>query len=152
MWQQALKTMVIQSYSWTRYLSAWLGRKKPFCRWFRGFNSWRPIELLISYLYSSYMKHVNVKTHNLDVGFQKSLQFMNFLCMTLNFGVLCSIVQKIWRLVFFWSSGKFHLLRLINPDSVLQATYRRRKNAGKSHSQHRKFLNKCPDKILMSGS
>ena len=56
---------------------------------------------LLLYLYFSHVKHGNVKTHNLDVGFQKSLQFMNFLCMTLNFGVLCSIVQKIWRVVFF---------------------------------------------------
>lgn len=144
--------MVIHSYSWTTYLSAWLERKKPYCRGFRDFNSWWPIELLMPYLYFSHVKLANVKTHNLDAGFQKSLQFMNFLCMTLNFGVLRSIVQKIWRMAFFWRSNKLHLLHLINPDNVLQGKYRRKKNAGKCHSPHTKFLNKCPDKVLICDS
>lgn len=63
--------------------------------------------------------------------------------------VLC---KKIWRLVFFWRSSKFHQLYLINPESALQGTYRRRNNAGKCHSPHIKFLNKCPDKVLISDS
>jgi len=59
-----------------------------------GFNSWWPTELLISHLYFSHMKHANVKTHNLDAGFQKSLQFMNFLCMTLKFRSLVQYCAK----------------------------------------------------------
>lgn len=144
--------MVVHDYSWTRYLSAWLGRNKPYCRGFHGFNSWWPIELLISHLHCFYRKRANVKTQNMDVGYEKSLQFMNLLCMTVYFGVLCSIVQKIWRLVFFWRSSKFHQLRLINPESVLQGTQRRRNKAGIRHSPHIKFLNKCPDKVLISDS
>jgi hypothetical protein len=91
-WQQALKTMVIQSDSWTRPLSSRLGSKKTYCRTFHGFKSWWPIDLVISNLYFSEMKQVNVDTQNSGVGFQKSLQFMKFLCMTSNlesYAIVC---------------------------------------------------------------
>jgi hypothetical protein len=53
-----------------------------------------------------------------------SVQFTNFLSMTLNLES-CSSVHKSRRLVSFRRNIKFHVLNLANPDTILQGKHRR---------------------------